>query len=158
MPRRSPGSRCNRKPLIWIRCCRQPYPILSTTIEETRTELTWDQLPAISGDPVRLIQLFQNLIGNAIKYRKPNASPRIRISAQHTGSLWTFSIEDNGIGIKQRDAFIIFAPLKRLHGPEVAGTGLGLAICKSIVERSGGCIWVESKPGEGSSFRFTWPS
>src|SRR6185437_2803902 len=119
---------------------------LASLIEETHAEVTWEPMPAVSGDPVRLIQLFQNLIGNGIKYRRANVPPCIRISSQQRGSLWTFSVQDNGVGIEPDDMGKIFLSLMRLHGPEISGSGLGLAICKSIVGRRGGYIWVESMP------------
>ena len=107
------------------------------------------------GDQTQLPQLFQNLLSNALKYAKPGSSPAIRISVQRLGNEWIVSVRDNGIGFKQEYAEHIFGLFKRLHRDEYAGTGLGLAICKRIVERFGGRIWVESVPGEGSTFSFT---
>src|SRR5581483_433894 len=102
-------------------------------------------------------QMFQNLIGNAIKYRG-QAAPRVRIQAERRENCWEFSIADNGVGIAPEHYERIFLPLKRLHGREIAGTGLGLAVCKRIVENSGGRIWVQSTPGAGSTFYFTLPA
>jgi signal transduction histidine kinase len=115
-------------------------------------------LPAVRLHEVHLEQLFQNLITNGIKYRRPDA-PYIRISAHSADANWIFSVQDNGIGIDARYQDQIFGVFRRLHGnDEYEGTGIGLAICKRIVERYGGRIWVESKPGEGSTFRFSVPA
>jgi light-regulated signal transduction histidine kinase (bacteriophytochrome) len=106
---------------------------------------------------VHLEQLFQNLIANGIKYRSKDA-PHIRISAKLDDSNWVFSVQDNGIGIDPQYQDQIFGVFKRLHrNDEYEGTGIGLAICKRIVERYGGRLWVESKPGEGATFRFAIP-
>jgi signal transduction histidine kinase len=123
------------------------------------------------GDETQLIQLFQNLIGNALKYRR-DEPPRIHISARPAAEYvvrsaeceggatvdtgWVVAVSDNGIGIDPRHHEIIFKIFERLHkSDKYPGTGIGLAICKKIVERHGGCIWVESEPGKGSTFYFT---
>jgi light-regulated signal transduction histidine kinase (bacteriophytochrome) len=105
-----------------------------------------------------MIQLFQNLLTNAIKFSKPGP-PQIHISARGGGTDWTFSVHDNGIGIRTEYFDRIFIMFKRLHDrTQFAGTGIGLAICKRIVERHHGRIWVESTPGKGSTFNFTLPA
>jgi signal transduction histidine kinase len=103
-----------------------------------------------------LVQLFQNLIGNALKYRGAD-KPRIHVSAKRQGEEWLFSISDNGEGIAAQYHLQIFGIFKRLHGQDYPGTGIGLATCKKIVERYGGRIWVESEAGKGSTFFFTLP-
>jgi PAS domain S-box-containing protein len=131
---------------------------LKVAIEETGALVTHDPLPMVMADRPQLGQLFQNLIGNAVKFRS-NAPPRIHISASRNGSGWTFSVKDNGIGIAAEYAERIFVIFQRLHSrQEYAGTGIGLAICKKIVERHGGRIWVESEVGKGATFRFILPA
>jgi light-regulated signal transduction histidine kinase (bacteriophytochrome) len=117
--------------------------------------VTHDVLPAVVADEMQVVQLFQNLIGNAIKYQGPGV-PRVDISvAKEAGNKWIFSVKDNGLGIESKYFEKIFAMFQRLHKrDEFAGTGIGLAICKKIVERHGGAISVESEPGHGSTFRF----
>jgi signal transduction histidine kinase len=129
---------------------------LQTAIVENGASITRDGLPTVQAHEVRLVQLFQNLIGNAIKYRSDHP-PVIRIAAERDGSDWLFSVRDNGIGIKPEYAQQIFGIFRRLHGNTYAGTGIGLAICQRIVENYGGRIWVESTPGDGSRFLFTLP-
>jgi signal transduction histidine kinase len=130
---------------------------LDTAIRESEAEITHDALPTVMGDESQLTQVFQNLISNAIKYRS-DEKPRIHVSARANDAEWVFGIRDNGIGIEARYHERIFGIFKRLHGKEKPGTGMGLAICKRIIERHGGRIWVESVPGEGSSFQFTIPA
>ena len=130
---------------------------LAAAIGENRAIVTSDDLPTICADASQLGQLFQNLIGNAIKFRGADV-PRIRISACDLGREWRFSVTDNGIGIQAQYAEKVFAIFQRLHTrAEYPGTGIGLAICKRIVERHGGRIWFESEPGFGSTFHFTMP-
>ena len=130
---------------------------LHAAIEESEADISHDPLPTVMGDVSQLSRLFQNLIGNAIKYRG-NAAPRIRISAAEKGKEWVFSVRDNGIGIDPKFKDRIFVVFQRLHASaEYSGTGIGLATCKKIVERHGGCIWVESDCGKGSTFFFTLP-
>jgi signal transduction histidine kinase len=107
---------------------------------------------------VQLLQLFQNLIGNAIKYSRVGVRPQIHVSVERSdNSHHHFAVRDNGLGIESKNFDRIFAPLKRLHGQEIPGTGIGLAVCKRIVERHGGRIWVTSETGRGSAFYFTLP-
>jgi PAS domain S-box-containing protein len=129
---------------------------LRGAIEESGALVTHDPLPSVLADEGQLIQLFQNLIGNAIKYQSPGI-PRVHISsAKDGGPKWIFSVQDNGLGIEPQYFERIFGMFQRLHKrEEFAGTGIGLAICKKIVERHGGKISVESQPGQGSTFRFS---
>jgi PAS domain S-box-containing protein len=128
---------------------------LRSSIEVSNALVTHDPLPTVAADEMQLVQLFQNLVGNAIKYQKPGI-PQIHISASRNGGKkWMFSVKDNGLGIEPEYFDRIFGLLQRLHKrEEFAGTGVGLAICKKIVERHGGVISVESQPGLGSTFHF----
>ena len=131
---------------------------LAAAIQESGAQVTRNQLPIVHADLHQLVQLFQNLVGNAIKFRDKN-SPVIRISAGRTGSEWIFAVADNGIGIAFEHRELIFAIFQRLHTrTEYPGNGVGLPICKRIVEQHGGKIWVESERGHGSTFRFTLPA
>ena len=137
---------------------RQALGNLRGAIEDSGAVVTHDRLPAVLADETQLVQLFQNLIGNAIKYQAPGI-PRVHVSAsENGGGKSTFSIRDNGLGIDPKYFERIFGMFQRLHKrDEFDGTGIGLAICKKIVERHGGTISVESEPGKGSTFRFTVP-
>jgi two-component system, chemotaxis family, CheB/CheR fusion protein len=129
----------------------------NSTLEETDGQLTKVELPVVKGSKIQIQQLFQNVVGNAIKYRS-NKPPQINISYKDVGSFYRFSISDNGIGIDPRFFHKIFIIFQRLHNREqYSGTGIGLAICKKIVDKHGGKIWVESEPGKGSTFYFTLP-
>ncbi|HUL24057.1 MAG TPA: PAS domain S-box protein [Thermodesulfobacteriota bacterium] len=131
---------------------------LRLAIEENGALVTHDPLPRVIADHFQLGQLFQNLIGNAIKFRS-NEPPRVHLSASRNGNGWTFSVRDNGIGIAAEYSERIFVIFQRLHSrKEYAGTGIGLAICKKIVERHGGRIWVESEVGKGATFCFILPA
>jgi light-regulated signal transduction histidine kinase (bacteriophytochrome) len=130
---------------------------LQMAIAESDAIITNDHLPTVRMDKMQFLQLFQNLIGNALKYRKPDEPPHIHVAAEREGADWVFSVRDNGIGFDPEYADKVFGVFKRLHGREYPGTGIGLSICKKIVERTGGRIWAESKPNEGSTFYFTIP-
>jgi len=129
---------------------------LQTAIEQNKAVVSWGQLPEVRAHEIRLVQLFQNLIGNAIKYRSEE-SPAICVTARRDGETWLFCVEDNGIGIHPEYAQQVFGIFKRLHGHNYPGTGIGLAICQRIIERYGGRIWVEPAPAGGSRFCFTLP-
>ncbi len=130
---------------------------LESAIEENAAVVTSGPLPTVLADEVQLVQLFQNLIGNAIKFCGA-VKPLIQIHAEATGAAWTFFVRDNGIGIEPQFAERIFVIFQRLHSREkFAGTGIGLAFCKKIVERHGGRIWLASQPGQGATFCFTLP-
>jgi PAS domain S-box-containing protein len=129
---------------------------LASMVETTGASVVYESLPEIQVEEAAFVQLFQNLIGNAINYRgdKP---PSIRISVEPQDDFWIYTVEDNGIGIDPVYSEKIFHAFSRLHGKEYVGTGIGLAICKKVVERMGGRIWVESGLNHGSTFRFTIP-
>lgn len=130
---------------------------LQVTIEQSQAKVTYEPLPKLVVDPTQLTQLFQNLIGNAIKFCG-DALPEVYISARQQDDHWLFSVQDNGIGVPPDQQDRIFMIFQRLHGRgEYPGTGIGLAICKKIVERHGGTIWVEAQPNQGSIFYFTIP-
>ena len=130
---------------------------LNLAIQEYGASITSEGLPTVQADPTQLIQLFQNLIGNALKFRAER-TPHIHIGATAAGDFWQFSVHDNGIGIEPQYFERIFQVFQRLHTRrEYKGTGIGLAICKKIVERNGGRIWVESEVGQGTTFYFTLP-
>jgi PAS domain S-box-containing protein len=131
---------------------------LSSAIEESGGQVTHDPLPVVEGNRTQLGQVFQNLVGNALKFRGSEA-PRVHVSAHRLGSAWQFSVRDNGIGIDPRHVGKIFQLFQRLHTrAEYPGTGIGLAVVKKVVERQGGRIWVESALGRGSTFHFTIPA
>jgi len=131
---------------------------LKAAIDESGAEITFDPLPPVRVHEFQLEQLFQNIIGNAIRYRS-NQRPRIHAGAEPEGDAWRFFVQDNGIGIEPQYKEQIFGIFKRLHSSaDYPGTGMGLAICQRIVERTGGRIWVESELGRGSTFFFTLPA
>jgi signal transduction histidine kinase len=130
---------------------------LAAAIQESAAVVTYGELPAVWADRTQMAQVFQNLIGNAIKFRgqKP---PAVSVQAEEAAHYWRFAVSDNGIGIAPEYMDNIFVVFQRLHArTEYPGNGIGLAICKKIIERNGGKIWVESQPGSGSSFKFTLP-
>jgi PAS domain S-box-containing protein len=131
---------------------------LFEAIKESGARVTHDPLPVIRGEAIEIARLFQNLIGNAIKYRSPDRPSQIHITSQPEGNFWLICIHDNGIGFAQQYAESIFKPFTRLHDRQYSGSGVGLAICRRIVERHGGRIWAESQVGVGSRFCFTFPA
>jgi chemotaxis family two-component system sensor kinase Cph1 len=131
---------------------------LQRTIEDGGAIVTHDVLPMILTDETQLVQVFQNLIGNAIKYRRVEP-PNVHVAAALMGEEWIFSVHDNGMGIDAQYFDRIFVIFQRLHGQkEFEGTGIGLAMCKKIVDRLGGRIWVESQLTKGSTFYFSLPA
>jgi two-component system, chemotaxis family, sensor kinase Cph1 len=115
-------------------------------------------MPTLQVDRGQMVRLFQNLVGNALKYRKPDEPARVHLAAEQKGAEWVISVRDNGIGFDPKHASSIFAPFHRLHtAQEYPGTGVGLAICRRIVQAQGGRIWAESEPGVGATFFFTLP-
>src|SRR4051794_27696967 len=130
----------------------QALTTLNGRIEETRARITCDPLPVVSGDEAQFAQVFQNLISNALKYRKADVVPEIRISTERRDNDWIIAVSDNGIGFEQQYSEHIFRLFKRLHKEEYPGTGVGLAICRRIVERFGGQLRAVSAPQEGTTF------
>lgn len=130
---------------------------LAAEIQGAGARITRDPLPVVPGHPREFVQLFQNLVENAVKFRG-EASPQVHVGVQEDPQEWLFSVRDDGIGIDPAHADKVFGLFERLHGPaEYPGTGLGLALCKKVVESRGGRIWVESEPGRGATFFFTVP-
>jgi len=130
---------------------------LSAAIGEAQARIECADLPAVLSNPEQLLQVFQNLISNALHYRGA-VTPHIRVSAERQNSFWLFSVSDNGVGIAPQYHSLIFEPFKRLHGADRPGSGIGLAFCRKFIERDGGKIWVESEEGKGATFRFTLPA
>jgi signal transduction histidine kinase len=130
---------------------------LRASIEETGARIVSSQLPSLSADCSQIRQLFQNLVVNAIKYRS-GQPPVIKIGSKRVDGYWLFSVADNGLGIDPEHRHSIFEMFSRVHDRSVPGTGIGLAICQKVVERLGGKIWVDSTPGQGSTFYFTIPA
>ncbi len=135
---------------------------LASAVSETRACVTQDPLPAVQADAVQLVQLFQNLLGNALKFSRPGELPRIHVSSQRASDApgrWTLTVADNGIGIDPKHFDRLFQMFHKLHARDkFPGSGIGLALCKRIVERHGGRIWLESQPGTGTTFFFTLPA
>ncbi|PYF99843.1 multi-sensor signal transduction histidine kinase [Georgenia satyanarayanai] len=140
-------------------CLTDALDNLSEMIEETGAQVTCDPLPEVLGHAGLLTQLLQNLVANAVKFRRPDATPRVHVGVQRVGSEWLFRCSDNGIGIEPRHAERVFVIFQRLHAKDAySGTGIGLAMCKRIVEHHGGRIWVEhQEPSEGTTVRWTVP-
>jgi signal transduction histidine kinase len=131
---------------------------LALAIEDAAAVVTHDPLPRVAGDETQLAQLFQNLVGNAIKFRRPEVTPTVHVGARRVADTWELTVADNGIGIDPEYFERIFLVFQRLHGrEEYPGTGIGLALCRRIVDRHGGRLWVTSEPGRGSTFHFTLP-
>lgn len=129
---------------------------LQAAISEGGAKITWDALPTLCGEKVQLLQLFQNLIGNAIKFRADDRPIEVHVSARQAAEGWHFTVKDTGIGIEGQYLERIFLIFQRLHDrAKYKGTGIGLAVCKKVVEHHGGRIWVESEPGKGTAFHFT---
>jgi light-regulated signal transduction histidine kinase (bacteriophytochrome) len=132
---------------------------LRAALQEASAKVIVEDLPAVRMRESHLQQLFQNIIGNALKYRRDGCAPRVSIESTRSGEFWLYSVADNGIGIAAEHRERIFGIFQRLHtNGEYSGTGMGLAICQRIVERYGGRIWVESEPGQGTKFLFTIPA
>jgi signal transduction histidine kinase len=130
---------------------------LRELIAQSGAELTSENLPCVRGDEAQLCHVFQNLIGNAIKYRNPDVTPRVHFAASLKDGRWLVRVEDNGIGIEREYWDYVFIPFKRLHGRDIPGTGIGLAVCRRVIEAHGGRIWLDSTFGKGSAFSFTLP-
>ncbi|MBU6453817.1 MAG: PAS domain-containing protein [Cyanobacteria bacterium REEB67] len=131
---------------------------LNASITESEATISVDPLPVVMADASQIAQVFQNLVGNALKFCAADRPPLVQISAQRQATAWLFSVKDNGIGIAPEFAERVFRIFQRLHSQaSYAGTGIGLAVCQTIVDRHGGRIWVESEPGNGSTFYFTIP-
>ncbi|GAA2394932.1 sensor histidine kinase [Dactylosporangium salmoneum] len=132
---------------------------LAPRLEDTKAEIECPELPVVHGDPTLLAMLWQNLISNAVKFRRPDADPRIEIAAEPDGAMWQFAVQDNGIGIEPQFEDKIFVIFQRLHPRDVyPGTGIGLAICKRIVEHHGGRIWLDPQYTSGARLCFTLPA
>ena len=132
--------------------------MLEMNIQTAKATVTHDNLPQIYVARVRFLRLIQNLVSNAIKYRKPDVAPEVHIVAEDIGNEWLFTVSDNGIGVKEEYLEQIFVLFKRLHSAtEYEGTGIGLAVCKKIVEGFGGRIWATSTYGQGTDMHFTVP-
>jgi len=151
------GGQMTMEPTNSSEALRQALENLQSAIASTGARVTSDSLPTVTADQRQLVQLFQNLIGNAMKFRR-HPPPEVHVSCERAEQGWVFSVRDNGIGIESRHLDRIFMVFRRLHGHhEYPGTGIGLSICRKIVERHGGGIWVDSVPGEGSVFHFSIP-
>jgi PAS domain S-box-containing protein len=132
--------------------------LLQNSISETGAMVTAEPLPRVRANGLQMTHVFQNLLANALKYRKKDGQAEIHVSANLQGNQWTISVEDNGIGFDGQYSHHVFGLFKRLHSDAYPGTGLGLAICMRIVERYGGRIWADGRPGEGAAFHFSLPS
>jgi signal transduction histidine kinase len=152
------GRASQKKERVSLReCADLALEVLAMRVKETGAQILQDKLPEVWGDSILLTQLYQNLIGNALKFRG-DQPPLIQLTFEEREGTQVFGVKDNGIGIEPKYAREVFKPFRRLHGrAEYEGSGVGLAICRKIVNRHGGKIWVESEPGKGTHFRFTIP-
>jgi PAS domain S-box-containing protein len=147
------------KPVALAAVMEHVKVMLRNSIDEVNAAISSDPLPVVHADPGQVGQLLQNLVGNALKFRRKNRRPKVHVGARREGAEWVLSVTDNGIGIEPQYAGKLFQLFQRLHTrQEYPGTGIGLAICQKIVERHGGRIWVESEPDKGSVFWFTLPA
>lgn len=153
------GSRARpRHPVDTQAALQHALANLKEAIDESGAVVTSDGLPTVSADGTQIVQLFQNLVGNALKFRGEQP-PRVHVSAERRDGEWRFAVSDNGVGIAPKHAEKIFLIFQRLHHRDAyPGTGIGLAVSKKIVERHGGRIWVDSAPGRGATFYFTLPA
>jgi light-regulated signal transduction histidine kinase (bacteriophytochrome) len=152
------GRVAKRREKVSLReCAGQALEALAMRVKETGAKISRDEMPDVWGDSTLLTELYQNLIGNALKF-SGDQPPIIQLTFEESDGDLVFGVKDNGIGIEPKYAQQIFQPFRRLHGrAKYEGTGIGLAICRKVVERHGGKIWVESEPGKGAHFRFTIP-
>ncbi|MBC7914033.1 MAG: GHKL domain-containing protein [Pyrinomonadaceae bacterium] len=150
------GKEASLKPVDCNKIINEVMDDMAASINESAAKISVQQLPQLTGNPTEIRQLFQNLLSNALKFRKKDISPQINLTAEQQTGNWLFSIKDNGIGIAEADKDKIFTIFKRLHNrDEYEGTGIGLSHCRKIVEQHGGNIWIDSQPGLGSTFYFT---
>ncbi len=153
------GTQVQRRAVALAEPLHEALTRLRVAIDETGAQVSAAEMPLVWGDAPQLAQLFQNLIGNALKFRRPDTPPRIELSAEREGDVWHLRVSDNGIGMNPEYFGRIFVMFQRLHSrSEYPGSGLGLSICQKIVEGHGGHIWVESQEGAGSTFHFTLPA
>jgi signal transduction histidine kinase len=154
----SRAARCQRllQPVPMDSVLVQVKANLEASIRECGARIEVRPLPVVQGDTTQLVQLFQNLIGNAVKFRRAQ-DPWVRVTAVPNGALWRFAVEDNGIGIEEEYFNVIFQTFQRAQGRRYPGSGIGLAVCKKIVDRHGGRIWLDSTLGEGTTFYLTLP-
>lgn len=145
------------RPVVLDQVVAKVLTQLAVVIHDSGAQVDADALPQVEGDPLRLTQLFRNLIANALKFRS-DAPPRIRVYVEDAGEQWRLAVADNGIGIDPKHAQRVFEVFQRLHArEEYPGTGIGLALCRKIVESHGGRIWMESQAGKGATVFFTLP-
>jgi len=150
------GEKLRRTPVMLRNAVQFARLNLDRSIKEENATITEDDLPEVVADETQMVQLFQNLISNSLKYKSEHP-PRIHIGSEDTEDEWVITVRDNGIGIEPQYHTQVFGVFKRLHGRDIPGTGIGLAICRKIVETHGGRIWIESDGKAGSAFRFTLP-